>query len=133
MRNLVRMLALSAALLGMSEAATALTTANTNLRRTPVATGAVLGVVPKNTLVLVACSGSAQWCRTSYKGTAGYVSRSVLKPVTGSARLVGQGTVYYRTCTQMRAAGAAPAKLGSPAYRTALDPNQNSVACERGE
>ncbi|UQN07293.1 excalibur calcium-binding domain-containing protein [Deinococcus sp. QL22] len=133
MRTYVRMVALAAALMGMSEAATALTTATANLRRTPTTTGAVLGTVPKNTLVLVACSGSTQWCRTTYKGTAGYVARSLLKPVTGSARLTGNGTVYYRTCTQMRAAGVAPVKLGEPAYRTALDRNQNSIACERGE
>ncbi|MFB9990685.1 excalibur calcium-binding domain-containing protein [Deinococcus oregonensis] len=131
MRTYVRMMALVATVMGMSEAATALTTATANLRRTPTNTGAMLGTVPKNTLVLVACSG--QWCRTTYKGTAGYVASSLLKPVTGSARLTGNGTVYYRTCVQMRAAGVAPVKLGDPAYRTALDRNQNSIACERGE
>lgn len=125
------MLALSVTLLGLSEAATAITTTSVNLRRLPTTEARVLGVVPGNTLLLVACRG--EWCRTTHRGQAGYVAQSVLRPVTGSARLAGQGTVYYRSCTAMRAAGAAPIRLGRPGYRTGLDRNHNSVACDNGD
>ncbi|GAA5534644.1 excalibur calcium-binding domain-containing protein [Deinococcus aluminii] len=131
MRTLMRMLALSVALLGVSEAATALTTANSNLRRLPSAEAPVLKVVPQGTLLLVACQG--QWCRTTYQGRGGYIAQSLLRPVTGSARLTGRGLVFYRSCAEMRAAGAAPVRVGRPGYRTALDRNHNGWACERGE
>lgn len=131
MRHLLRTLALSVTLLGVSEAATAITTTAANLRRLPDTSSRILGVVPGNTLLLVACRG--QWCRVTYRQEAGYISRSLLRQVTGSARLNGQGTVYYRSCAAMRAAGAAPIRLGRPGYRTALDRNHNSVACDRGE
>ncbi|MEF2278968.1 excalibur calcium-binding domain-containing protein [Deinococcus sp. YIM 134068] len=131
MRAFLAPLALSLTLLGTAHAATALTTANSNLRRTPDAAAPILNVVPRNTLLLVACQG--EWCRTSYGGRGGYVARSLLRPVTGSARLTGQGTVYFRSCVQVRAAGRAPLRLGEPGYRTALDRNGNSVACEEGE
>ncbi|WP_102126378.1 excalibur calcium-binding domain-containing protein [Deinococcus planocerae] len=131
MRHLALLLALSVTLLGVSEAATALTTTPVNLRRAPSETGRILGVVPGNTLLLVACQG--QWCRTTYAGQAGYVARSFVRPVTGSARLTGPGAVYYRSCAAMRAANAAPVRLGKPGYRTALDRNGNGVACENGE
>ncbi|WP_103130785.1 excalibur calcium-binding domain-containing protein [Deinococcus aerius] len=131
MRHLVRMLALSVTLLGLSEAATAVTTTSANLRRAPGTNARVLGVVPGGTLLLVACQG--EWCRTTYGARAGYVARSLVRPVTGSARLAGQGTVYYRSCAAMRAAGAAPIRLGRPGYRTGLDRNHNSVACDNGD
>lgn len=38
-------------------------------------------------------------------------------------------TVYYRTCADARAAGAAPLLRGSPGYRSALDKNGDGVAC----
>lgn len=131
LRSLLAPLALSVTLLGTAHAATALTTANSNLRRTPAETAPILNVVPRNTLLLVACQG--QWCRTSYQGRGGYIARSLLRPVTGSARLTGPGAAYYRTCAQVRAVGKAPLRLGQPGYRTALDRNANSVACEEGE
>jgi len=131
MRKFIGMLALFTCLLGMSEAATAITTANSNLRRLPAADAPVLRVVPRDTLLLVACQGS--WCRVTYQGRGGYIARSLLRPVTGSARLVGPGTMYYRSCAAMRAAGAAPIRLGQPGYRTGLDRNRNSVACDSGE
>jgi len=131
MRHLMRTLALCVTLLGVSEAATAVTTTAANLRRLPDTNSRILGVVPGNTLLLVACR--EDWCRVTYSQQAGYISRSLLRQVTGNARLTGQGTVYYRSCAAMRAAGAAPIRLGKPGYRTALDRNRNSVACDRGE
>lgn len=114
------------ALLGGAQAATSVTTTEANLRRVP--NGAVLRVIPGNTLLTVACSGS--WCRTSYGGRGGYVSRSLLRPLTRSAPLSG---VFYATCADMRARGAAPARLGHVGYRLGLDSNQNGLACDRGD
>lgn len=131
MRPLLKVLALAAAVLGTAQAATALTTTDTNLRRLPSAEAPILGTVPRNTLLLVACGG--QWCRTTYRGQVGYVARSLVRPVTGSAQLTGPGTVFYPSCAAAQAAGAAPLRLGRPGYRTGLDRNGNGVACEAGE
>ncbi|HWV77666.1 MAG TPA: excalibur calcium-binding domain-containing protein, partial [Isoptericola sp.] len=40
---------------------------------------------------------------------------------------------FYWDCDAARQAGAAPIQNGQPAYRGALDPNGNGVACEDGE
>jgi len=70
MKNMMRILALSVACLTTAQAATAVTTGSVNLRRSPGVSGRVLSVVPKGTLLIVACRG--QWCRTT-GGRAGRV------------------------------------------------------------
>jgi Excalibur calcium-binding domain/Bacterial SH3 domain len=131
MRHFMRILAVSAACLSTAQAATALTTTAANLRRQPSVNGAVLAVLPANTLLTVACQGN--WCRTSYRNRGGYVARSLTRPLVSSAPLAGRGVRFYRSCAAMRAAGVAPLKLGRPGFRTALDRNHNSLACEAGE
>ena len=37
---------------------------------------------------------------------------------------------YYASCDEARSAGAAPINRGDPGYRSALDPNDNGIACE---
>ncbi|CAM3699601.1 excalibur calcium-binding domain-containing protein [Deinococcus frigens] len=118
-------------LTGLASATTATTTANANLRRLPSPQGQVLRVIPRGTLLTVACTGD--WCRTTYQGRGGYIARSLTRPVTGSARLIAPGSMYYASCAALRAAGAAPIRLGTPGYRTGLDSNRNSVACDRGD
>ena len=127
----MRILALSAACLATAQAASAVTTAPANLRRQPSMSGAVLRVVPGNTVITVACQGD--WCRTTYHNRGGYVARSLTRPLVTSAPLAGRGVRFYRSCSAMRAAGVAPLKLGQPGFRTALDRNHNSLACEAGE
>ncbi|MFD1731834.1 hypothetical protein ACFSC4_13390 [Deinococcus malanensis] len=68
MRTTLKVLALAAALTGAAQAATSVTTTTVNLRRLPAMSGPVVGVVPANTLLTVACRGD--WCRTSYQGAA---------------------------------------------------------------
>jgi len=114
--------------LGAAQAATAYTKVESNLRRVAAPNGLVVGVVPGGTLLTVACRG--QWCRTSYQGRGGYISQSLLTPFTRSAPLTG---VFYASCRAMRAAGKAPVRLGRAGYRTALDSNSNSVACDQGD
>jgi len=38
--------------------------------------------------------------------------------------------VYYENCTAARAAGAAPIYRGEPGYRSALDRDNDGIACE---
>ncbi|MCK9794381.1 excalibur calcium-binding domain-containing protein [Isoptericola sp. 4D.3] len=40
---------------------------------------------------------------------------------------------FYWDCNAARQAGSAPIQNGQPAYRGALDPNGNGIACEDGE
>jgi endonuclease YncB( thermonuclease family) len=40
-------------------------------------------------------------------------------------------SVYYRSCAEARAAGAAPLYRGQPGYRPGLDRDGDGVACER--
>ncbi|WP_083401430.1 excalibur calcium-binding domain-containing protein [Pseudofrankia saprophytica] len=39
-------------------------------------------------------------------------------------------SVYYANCSEARAAGAAPLHRGDPGYRSALDRDDDGVACE---
>ncbi|GGO34713.1 excalibur calcium-binding domain-containing protein [Deinococcus humi] len=121
----------SAGLLGLAEAATATTTSAANLRRTPSVAGQIVRTVPGGTLLTVACAG--EWCRTTYQGRGGYIARSLMRPVSGSAALIGPGNVYYASCAALRAAGAAPIRVGKSGYRTGLDSNRNGTACDRGD
>ena len=41
-----------------------------------------------------------------------------------------EADVYYRNCAEARAAGAAPIREGEPGYRTGLDRDHDSIACE---
>ncbi|MFB8081881.1 excalibur calcium-binding domain-containing protein [Streptomyces sp. NPDC056013] len=43
----------------------------------------------------------------------------------------GDSSVYYRNCTAVRAAGAAPIHAGEPGYGSHLDRDGDGVACER--
>jgi endonuclease YncB( thermonuclease family) len=38
--------------------------------------------------------------------------------------------VYYRSCSEARAAGAAPLRMGQPGYRPGLDRDKDGIACE---
>lgn len=39
--------------------------------------------------------------------------------------------VYFANCTEAKAAGAAPMRVGSPGYRTALDRDRDGIACDK--
>lgn len=125
MRSIVKSAALALALLGTAHAATAVTTSAVNLRRSPG--GAVITAVPGGTLLIVACK--KDWCRTSYQGRGGYIASPYLRPLTKSAPLGGKGVKFYASCAAMRAAGAAPVRVGKPGYRTGLDRDGDGWAC----
>jgi len=44
--------------------------------------------------------------------------------------LVGGGTTYYENCDAVRAAGAAPIRVGDPGYSRKLDRDGDGVGCE---
>jgi len=122
------------AALTVAEAATASTTTNVVLRRSASASSAHLAVVPKGTTLTMACSGS--WCRTTYKGQSGYVSKAYTQAVTRTTSLLApalpaqRAEVFYANCSAARAAGAAPISRGEPGYRSRLDRDDDGVACE---
>ena len=51
-----------------------------------------------------------------------------------SGSLLGAGAanadVYYKNCSEARAAGAAPIYQGQPGYRPGLDRDGDGIACE---
>ncbi|MFJ3913007.1 excalibur calcium-binding domain-containing protein [Streptomyces vinaceus] len=50
----------------------------------------------------------------------------------GDAGGSGAGSsAYYKTCADARAAGAAPMRRGQPGYRSALDKDQDGIACDK--
>ena len=71
------------------------------------------------------------------RGESGY--RSVLDPNNNGVACEGTANAasgqassepYYANCDDARAAGVAPINRGDSGYRSALDPNDNGVACE---
>lgn len=51
-------------------------------------------------------------------------------PEDESGRLAASAHVYYPRCAAARAAGAAPIYRGEPGYRSALDADNDGIACE---
>ncbi len=52
------------------------------------------------------------------------------QPAPPPANSGGGGDVYYKNCTEARAAGAAPIYRGQPGYAKHLDQDNDGVACE---
>lgn len=118
----------------LAQAATAALTSNANLRRSPSSSGEVLAIIPRGTVLTMACTGS--WCRTTYKGRSGYVAQSLVRLQSGTTSLAAptmaaqRAEVYYANCAAARAAGAAPLYRGQSGYRLPLDRDHDGVACE---
>jgi hypothetical protein len=51
-------------------------------------------------------------------------------PAGGGATTTPPTSVYYKNCTEVKAAGAAPLYSYEPGYRPALDSDKDGVACE---
>jgi hypothetical protein len=55
------------------------------------------------------------------------------RPHSGPIRvesLPGDSRIYYRNCSAVRAAGAAPIRVGDPGYGRHLDRDGDGLACE---
>lgn len=50
---------------------------------------------------------------------------------TGGSTSGGGGSVYYKNCTEARAAGAAPIRRGQPGYGKHLDRDGDGIACDK--
>jgi len=57
-------------------------------------------------------------------------NNTVPQGFVGSAGNNAPSNVYYANCSEARAAGAAPLYSGEPGYRSALDRDNDGVACE---
>lgn len=58
------------------------------------------------------------------------VSTFADQSASGGRQRASSGAVYYRNCTEVRAAGAAPLRVGEPGYARHLDRDGDGVACE---
>jgi hypothetical protein len=65
------------------------------------------------------------------------MKRTVIAAIGGAllgGSLLGAGAahadVYYKNCSEARAAGAAPIYQGQPGYRPGLDRDGDGIACE---
>jgi hypothetical protein len=65
-------------------------------------------------------------------GTANTSPATTTPPVTRSPSIAPlvPSTVYYKSCAEARAAGAAPLHRGDPGYRAGLDGDGDGTACE---
>ncbi|WP_234382447.1 excalibur calcium-binding domain-containing protein [Streptomyces sp. XY332] len=43
----------------------------------------------------------------------------------------GASSVYFKSCAEAKAAGAAPMRRGQPGYRDALDRDKDGIACDK--
>jgi hypothetical protein len=57
-------------------------------------------------------------------------TRPAAPPTTRTTTTKPPTSVYYRTCADAKAAGAAPLYRGDPGYRPELDRDRDGVACE---
>ncbi|MEV0411827.1 excalibur calcium-binding domain-containing protein [Streptomyces sp. NPDC050448] len=49
----------------------------------------------------------------------------------GGSGSSGGSSVYYKSCAEAKAAGAAPMRRGEPGYRDALDRDKDGTACDK--
>ncbi|THA41079.1 hypothetical protein E6W17_04420 [Streptomyces sp. A1547] len=49
----------------------------------------------------------------------------------GSGGGSGGSSVYFKSCAEAKAAGAAPMRRGQPGYRDALDRDKDGIACDK--
>lgn len=63
-------------------------------------------------------------------GLLAFVFFLVGMAVTNWASLRRELPTYYPNCSWARASGAAPISRGEPGYRSALDADDDGVACE---
>ncbi|MEA3185498.1 MAG: hypothetical protein QOJ74_1975, partial [Ilumatobacteraceae bacterium] len=54
----------------------------------------------------------------------------VTPPTTAPANSPAPAAVYYKNCTAVRAAGAAPIRAGDPGWQSKFDGDGDGVGCE---
>ena len=83
--------------------------------------------------ILTSCGGTATAATTTTveppPPPPAPTTTQVPRPLVPAATPDG-GSVYYKSCSAARAAGAAPLRVGEPGYRAGLDRDRDGVACE---
>lgn len=75
---------------------------------------------------------NAEGCHNDRKTGEYHCHRASPKPAAPApAQRPGFKSVYYRNCSEARAAGAAPLRRGDPGYASHLDRDNDGIACER--
>ncbi|WP_345775578.1 excalibur calcium-binding domain-containing protein [Noviluteimonas dokdonensis] len=105
---------------------------------TAAATFAVAFLLPGlNSNVAHAHSGglNAEGCHHDRKHGGYHCHRGPGASAAPKARVVprsdlNSGSVYYRNCSEARAAGAAPVRRGDPGYAPHLDRDNDGIGCE---
>ncbi|WP_394653093.1 excalibur calcium-binding domain-containing protein [uncultured Sphingomonas sp.] len=93
--------------------------------------------IPASSIPALAHGGglNAQGCHNDRKGGTGYHCHrspggSSLSVRSRPLGLVSGGSAAFRNCSEARAAGAAPVRVGSPGYGRHLDRDGDGVGCE---
>lgn len=69
-------------------------------------------------------------CNSFFVGLAYSLSRSLSRATTTATAGEHAPFVYYRYCSDVRAAGKAPLRAGQPGYAAHLDRDGDGIACE---
>ncbi|AWZ09569.1 hypothetical protein DRB89_39785 [Streptomyces sp. ICC4] len=71
----------------------------------------------------------AGWGVTGASGRHGAAPRS--RTCSRRPSAPGPKDVYYKNCTEAKAAGAAPIRRGQPGYGKHLDRDNDGIACDK--
>lgn len=72
---------------------------------------------------------NAEGCHNNRKTGGYHCHRSQSAPPARASRS-GGGSVYFANCSEARAAGYSNIRRGQPGYRSALDRDNDGIACE---
>ena len=84
-------------------------------------------------LIAMAIFGTVYLLGSNLNAVFGEVGNSLATPAPAPPPASGPGappSVYYEDCDAVRAAGAAPIRVGDPGYSPELDPDGDGVGCE---
>ncbi len=91
--------------------------------------GATISGATASTYKLVAADRGQKITVKVTGAKSGY--QSIAKTSAATAAIQAAATsVYYKNCTEVRAAGAAPIYRGQPGYASHLDRDNDGVGCE---
>ena len=69
---------------------------------------------------------------SGHKPSGGHKANHRQAGADGQTPQSQRSTVHYRSCAEVRAAGAAPLRSDEPGYSRKLDRDGDGIACERG-
>jgi hypothetical protein len=81
-------------------------------------------------LLIAACGGESVVNEDLAPTAAPIVAEPSLTPSAAPLPIADPADVTYENCDAVRAAGAAPIRVGEPGYSTKLDRDGDGVGCE---